>query len=72
MFFVNGSEPHQVRAVPKHAVRVLSYEPTGSWIRLWLNVDGEQAGHVIGQGLRAPADALVHALGTVPPAPASE
>ena len=67
VFFVTGPGAHQVRVEPKEAVRVLSYETGGSWIRLWLNVDGEQAAYVIGQGLRAPADALVHSLGGAPP-----
>ena len=72
VFFVSGPMPHEVRVVPRRAVRVLSYETSGSWIRLWLNVDGQQAGYVIGQDLRAPADALVHALETVPPSHVSE
>jgi hypothetical protein len=45
----------------------LSYEIDGHWIRLWLNVDGRQAGYVVGQELRNAADALVHSLGGAPP-----
>ena len=69
VFFVGTPSPWGVRVEPKKAVRVLSYETTGEWMRLWLNIDGQQSGYVIGQDLRAPTDALVHALGG---APASE
>jgi hypothetical protein len=69
VFFVGSPTPSGVRVEPKKAVRVLSYETTGEWMRLWLNVDGQQSGYVIGQDLRAPTDALVYALGG---APASE
>lgn len=67
VFFVNRPSPFGVRVEPKKAVRVLSYETTGEWIRLWLNVDGQQSGYVIGRGLRAATDALVHSLGGAPP-----
>ena len=67
VFFVGGPAPVGVRIEPKRAVRVLSYDTTGHWIRLWLNVDGRQSGYVIGHGLRAATDAIVHALGGAPP-----
>jgi hypothetical protein len=67
VFFVNRPSPFGVRVEPKKAVRVLSYDTTGEWIRLWLNIDGEQSGYVIGRGLRAATDALVHSLGGAPP-----
>jgi hypothetical protein len=67
VFFVGGPPPLGVRIEPKRAVRVLSYDTTGDWIRLWLNVDGRQSGYLIGQGLRAATDAVVHALGGAPP-----
>jgi hypothetical protein len=67
VFFVAESGPERVRVEPKRAVRVLSYEIDGHWIRLWLNVDGRQAGYVVGQELRNAADALVHSLGGAPP-----
>lgn len=67
VFFVADAAPVRVRVEPKPAVRVLSYDTTGHWIRLWLNVDGQQSGYVIGQGLRNATDALVHALGGAPP-----
>jgi len=63
VFFVGTPTPWGVRVEPKKAVRVLSYETSGEWIRLWLNIDGQQSAYVIGQSLRAPTDALVHALG---------
>ena len=66
VFFVGTPTPSGVRVEPKKAVRVLSYETTGEWMRLWLNVDGQQSGYVIGQDHRAPTDALVYALGGAP------
>jgi hypothetical protein len=67
VFFVGRPVEHAVRVEPKPAVRVLSYDTTGDWIRLWLNVNGQQSGYVIGKGLRNATDALVHALGDAPP-----
>jgi hypothetical protein len=67
VFFVRTPTPQGVRVEPKKAVRVLSYDTTGHWIRLWLNIDGQQSGYVIGQTLRAATDALVHSLGGAPP-----
>jgi len=67
VFFVSRLSPLGVRIEPKKAVRVLSYDTTGHWIRLWLNIDGQQSGYVIGRGLQAAADALVHSLGGAPP-----
>ncbi|HXY94920.1 MAG TPA: hypothetical protein VEP49_20845 [Acidimicrobiia bacterium] len=67
VFFVGRPVPHGVRVEPKRSVRVLAYDTTGEWIRLWLNIDGQQSGYVIGRGLRAATDAVVHALGGAPP-----
>jgi hypothetical protein len=67
VFFVTESDPERVRVEPKRSVRVLSYEVDGRWIRLWLNVDGRQAGYVIGTDLRNAVDALVRSLGGAPP-----
>jgi hypothetical protein len=67
VFFVAESDPERVRVESKRSVRVLSYEVDGQWIRLWLNVDGQQAGYVIGTDLRDAVDALVHSLGGAPP-----
>ena len=66
VFFVRTPTEHGVRVETKKAVRVLSYETTGEWMRLWLNIDGQQSGYVIGRGLRAATDALVHSLGGAP------
>ncbi len=67
VFLVRGATPQGLRIEPRAAVRVLEYDSSGPWLRLWLNVDGQQSGYRIWQGYRAATDALVHALGGAPP-----
>jgi hypothetical protein len=69
VFFVRGATPTGMRIEPRAAVRVLEYDSSGPWLRLWLNVGGQQSGYRIWQGYRAATDALVHALGGPPPSP---
>ena len=65
VFFVRDA-PGDVRIEDRGAVRVLEYDTSQPWLRLWLNIDGQQSGYRIWPGYRAATDALVHALGGAP------